>query len=202
MQNLYSLYSQLKGNSWHLGSSSHTSTSLMFCPWKNRSRVWELPACAKCIPLNLLDIEWFVLFLRTKTKQKALLLLLTWIYFCRLRETVNLILPFISNVTLAISVYFLFLSSNIRGVLSHSLNNMPENVVGTCKLRNGKKRKETKRNGKKKNEKKTRRKATKKNETQKKRKQNSEKKNETKEKEKKRKNVKKRNEMKSTEARR
>ena len=35
---------------------------------------------------------------------------------------------------------------------------------GTCKLRNGKKRKETKRNGKKKNEKKTRRKVTKRNE--------------------------------------
>ena len=61
---------------------------------------------------------------------------------------------------------------------------------GTCKLRNGKKRKETKRNGKKKNEKKTRRKATKRNEKKrnaKKRKQNSEKRNETKEKEKKRK---------------
>ena len=35
---------------------------------------------------------------------------------------------------------------------------------GTCKLRNGKKQKETKRNGKKKNEKKTRRKVTKRNE--------------------------------------
>ena len=61
---------------------------------------------------------------------------------------------------------------------------------GTCKLRNGKKRKETERNGKKKNEKKTRRKATKRNEKKrnaKKRKQNSEKRNETKEKEKKRK---------------
>ena len=63
--------------------------------------------------------------------------------------------------------------------------------LGTCKLRNGKKRKKkTKRNGKEKNEKKTRRKATKrneKNETQKKRKQNSEKRNETKEKGKKKK---------------
>ena len=58
---------------------------------------------------------------------------------------------------------------------------------GTCKLRNGKKRKETKRNGKKKNEKKTRRKVTKRNEKKrnvKKRKQNSEKRNETKVKEK------------------
>ena len=35
---------------------------------------------------------------------------------------------------------------------------------GTCKLRNGKKQKETKRNGKKKNEKKIRRKVTKRNE--------------------------------------
>ena len=62
--------------------------------------------------------------------------------------------------------------------------------AGTCKLRNGKKRKETKRNGKKRNEKKTRRKATKRNEKKrnaKKRKQNSEKRNETKKKEKKRK---------------
>ena len=67
--------------------------------------------------------------------------------------------------------------------------------MGTCKLRNGKKQKETKRNGKKKNEKKTRRKVTKRNA--KKRKQNSEKRNETKEKEKKRKKRKetKRNEM-------
>ena len=66
-----------------------------------------------------------------------------------------------------------------------------ETIWGTCKLRNGKKRKETKRNGKKKkNEKKTRRKVTKRNEKKrnaKKRKQNSENRNETKEKEKKRK---------------
>ena len=64
-------------------------------------------------------------------------------------------------------------------------------LSGTCKLRNGKKRKETNRNGKKKkNEKKTRRKVTKRNAKKrnaKKRKQNSEKRNETKEKEKKRK---------------
>ena len=73
---------------------------------------------------------------------------------------------------------------------------------GTCKLRNGKKRKETKRIGKKKNEKKTRRKETKKNETQKN--ENKIVRKETKQKKKKRKekNVKKRNEMKSTETRR
>ena len=41
--------------------------------------------------------------------------------------------------------------------------NLTPIAQGTCKLRNGQKRKETKRNGKKKNEKKTRRKVTKRN---------------------------------------
>ena len=63
--------------------------------------------------------------------------------------------------------------------------------MGTCKLRNGKKRKETKRNGKKKkrkeNKEKSNEKKRKKKRNAKKRKQNSEKRNETKEKEKKRK---------------
>ena len=77
---------------------------------------------------------------------------------------------------------------------------------GTCKLRNGKKRKETKRNGKKKkrkeNKEKSNKKKRKKNETQKN--ENKIVRKETKQKKKKRneKNVKKRNEMKSTEARR
>ena len=31
-QNLYSFCSQLGGNSWRLGSISHTGTSMMFCP--------------------------------------------------------------------------------------------------------------------------------------------------------------------------
>ena len=98
------LCSQLKGNNWHLSSISHTGISIMFCPYK--SSVWKLPACARCIPLNLLDIGWFVLFLRTKTRQTALLLLLTWIAFIDWER-----------------------QSNYVASWSHSSNDMPENLV-------------------------------------------------------------------------
>ena len=48
--------------------NSHTDTSMMFCPKTTQSLriTW-----ARCIPLNL----------RSKTRQRAALLLLTWIYF-------------------------------------------------------------------------------------------------------------------------
>ena len=96
----------------------------------------------------------------------------------------------------------------LRACILVSMSTIPIHPLsmGTCKLRNGKKRKETKRNGKKKkrkeNKKKSNEKKRKKNETQKN--ENKIVRKETKQKKKKRKekNVKKRNEMKSTEARR
>ena len=53
---------------------------------------------ARCVPLNS----------RSKTRQRATLLLLTWIYFCRSGGTVNFTLPFMTNVTISISTSQIF----------------------------------------------------------------------------------------------
>ena len=45
-----------------------------------------------------------------QTRQRATLLLLTWIYFCRSGETVNFTLPFMTNVTISISTSQIFRS--------------------------------------------------------------------------------------------
>ena len=55
---------------------------------------------ARCIPLNS----------RSKTRQRATLLLHTWIYFCRSGGTVNFTLPFMTNVTISISTSQIFRS--------------------------------------------------------------------------------------------
>ena len=55
---------------------------------------------ARCIPLNS----------RSETRQRAKLLLLTWIYFCWLGGTVNFTLPFMTNVTISISAPPIFRS--------------------------------------------------------------------------------------------
>ena len=47
---------------------------------------------------------------RSKTRQRATLLLLTWIYFCRSGGTVNFTLPFMTNVTISISTSQFFRS--------------------------------------------------------------------------------------------
>ena len=77
---------------------------------------------ARCIPLNL----------RSKTRPRATLLLLTWIYFCRSEGTVNFILPFMTNVTISISISQMFHSwvatHQLRppmASLSHNLYDMP-----------------------------------------------------------------------------
>ena len=59
----------------------------------------------RCIPLSL----------RSKTRQRATLLLPTWIYSCRSRVTVSCALPFTTNVMISTSISqnFPFLSSNI-----------------------------------------------------------------------------------------
>ena len=74
-------------------------------------------------------------------------------------------------------IYFRFFLSHVKLTKTQEKHSFIEFYYqfycgkrGTCKLRNGKKRKETKRNGKKKNEKKTRRKVTKRNEKKTKRK--------------------------------
>ena len=87
----------LLSTSWRLGSISHTGTSMMFCPLTTQSLriTW-----ARCIPLNS----------RSKTRQRATLLLHTWIYFCRSGGTVNFTLPFMTNVTISISTSQLFRS--------------------------------------------------------------------------------------------
>ena len=77
-------------SSMRLGSISHTGTSMMFCPWTTQSLRFTW---ARCIPLNS----------RSKTRQRATLLLLTWIYFCRSGGTVYFTLPFMTNVTISIS---------------------------------------------------------------------------------------------------
>ena len=55
---------------------------------------------ARCIPLSS----------RSKTRQRATLLLLTWIYFCRSGGRVNFTLPFMTNVTISISTSHIFRS--------------------------------------------------------------------------------------------
>ena len=55
---------------------------------------------SRCIPLNS----------RSKTRQRATLLLLTWIYFSRSGGTVNFTLPFMTNVTISISTSHIFRS--------------------------------------------------------------------------------------------
>ena len=47
---------------------------------------------------------------RSKTRQRATLLLLTWIYFCRSEGTVNFAFPFMTNVTSSISTSHIFRS--------------------------------------------------------------------------------------------
>ena len=88
-QNLYSLCSQRNGNCWHLVSILHTGTSMKCSPLTTQSLsiIW-----AKCILLNL----------RSKTRQSATLLFLTRIYSCWYGWTVNIILPFMANVTISI----------------------------------------------------------------------------------------------------
>ena len=68
---------------------------MMFCPLTTQSLriTW-----ARCIPLNS----------RSKTRQRATLMLLTWIYFCRSGGTVKL--PFMTNVTISISTSQIFRS--------------------------------------------------------------------------------------------
>ena len=64
-------------------------------------------------PTKSLRITWtrcIRLNLRSKTWQRATLLLLTWIYFCRLEGTVNFILPFMTKVTISISISQIFRS--------------------------------------------------------------------------------------------
>ena len=72
-------------------------TYMMFCPQTTRILriTWD-----RCIPLNL----------RSKTRQRATLLLLTWIYFCRSGRTVNCKLPFMTNVTTSIFTLQIFRS--------------------------------------------------------------------------------------------
>ena len=94
---VYSLFSQPGGNSWRLGSISHTGTSMLFCPKTTQS---VIISWARYITLNS----------RSKTRQRATLLLLTWSYFCRSGGTVNFIPPFITNVTISISTSQIFRS--------------------------------------------------------------------------------------------
>ena len=76
----------------------------------------------RCIPLNS----------RSKTRQRATLLLLTLIYFCRSGGTVNFTLPFMTNVTILISTspivrswVSIFQPRPPMASLYHSLYDMP-----------------------------------------------------------------------------
>ena len=76
----------------------------------------------RCIPLNL----------RSKTRQRATLLLPTWIYSCQLVGTVNFTLPFTTSVTILISILQTFRSwaatSHLRppmAFLSHNSSDTP-----------------------------------------------------------------------------
>ena len=128
-QDLYSLCSQPKGNSWHLGSISRTGTLIMFCPW-TKNRVWELPACARCIPWNCSISDDLCCSWEQRHDREHCFCFLPRFTFVDW-ETINLILPFITNVTLAISISQIFCSwvAIYLASLSHSLNDMPENVV-------------------------------------------------------------------------
>ena len=89
-QNLCSLCSQRGGNSWRLGFNFKCRyiDDVLSINKQSLRITW-----ARCIPLNS----------RSKTRQRATLLLLTWIYFCRLGGAVNFTLPFMTNVTISIS---------------------------------------------------------------------------------------------------
>ena len=76
----------------------------------------------KCNPFNS----------RPKTRQRATLLLLTWIYFCRSGGTVHFTLPFMTNVTISISTsqivrswVAIFQPRPPMASLFHSLYDMP-----------------------------------------------------------------------------
>ena len=76
----------------------------------------------RCIPLNL----------RSKTRRRATLLLPTWIYSCQSRGTVNFTLPFMTSVTILISILQTFRSwaatSHLHppmAFLSHNSSNTP-----------------------------------------------------------------------------
>ena len=62
--------SRLVGNGWHLSSTPHTDTSMTYCPLITLTlKIISV----RCIPLNLIS----------KTRRRAALLLLTWIYSCQ-----------------------------------------------------------------------------------------------------------------------
>ena len=56
------------------------------------------------------QVKLYIIIYRSKTRQRATLLLLTWIYFCRSGGTVNFTLPFMTNVTISISTSQIFRS--------------------------------------------------------------------------------------------
>ena len=54
--------------------------------------------------MRIILAKSILLNLRSKTRQRATLLLLTWIYSCPSGETVNFVLTFTTNVTISISL--------------------------------------------------------------------------------------------------
>ena len=97
--------------SYHLSSTSHTNTSMTYC--QSLTQILRI-IWVRSIPLNL----------RSKTRQRAKLLLPTWIYSCRLKGTVSCTLPFTTNVTISTSISQTF-RSLAATFLSQSSYGMP-----------------------------------------------------------------------------
>ena len=81
----------------HLSSTSHIDTSTTFCPLITQT-------------LRIISVRCNPLSLRSKTRRRASLLLLTWICSCQSVGTVNFILPFTTNVSVSISILQTFRS--------------------------------------------------------------------------------------------
>ena len=78
-------------------STSHIVTSMTFCPFIT-------------LTLKIISVRCFPLNSRSKTRRRATLLLLTWIYSCQSVGTVNFTLPFTTSVTILISILQTFRS--------------------------------------------------------------------------------------------
>ena len=78
-------------NGRYLSSSSHKDTSMTYCPLITKT---SIIISVRCIPLSL----------KSKTRQRATLLLLTWMYSCKLVVTVNFTLSFTTSVAVLISI--------------------------------------------------------------------------------------------------
>ena len=112
-------YSPFQVEMFIWSSTSHIDTSMTYCPLIT-------------LTLNIISVRCIPLNLRSKTRQRATLLLSTWIYSCQSVGTVNFTLPFTTSVTILICILQSFRScaatSHLRApmaFLSHNSSDTP-----------------------------------------------------------------------------